>query len=131
MRMHTDMSINPFDTQLGARFPTPQERAFLVNFLTLLTTPVGQENAYDGISDMAGMVVNELYQSLADGGNPRPYTANLNEKVDKLIPTLNINIDSRTTWWEIVDALFKEGYTHEASIAQRYASPLLADAASI
>ncbi len=131
MRMRTDMAINPFDTQLGARFPTPQERAFLVNFLTLLATPVGQESAYDGISDMAGMIVDELYKSLTDGGNPRSYTSNLEPMVDKCVQELNIVSDSHTTWWEITDALFKAGKTHEAGVAQRYAMPLLADAASI
>lgn len=131
MRMRPEMAINPFDTQLGCRFPTPQERAFLVNFLTLLSTPVGQENAYDGITDMAGMIVDELYKSLADNGNPRPYNANLQPTVDKLLTELKIAVDSHTTWWEITDALFKAGHTHEASLAQRYATPLLADAASI
>lgn len=131
MRMRPDMAINPFDTQLGSRFPTPQERAFLVNFLTLLSTPVGQENAYDGITDMAGMVVDELYKALADSGNPRLYTANLQPNVDKLIAELGVHIDSRTSWWEVTDALFKAGYTHEAGLSQRFASPLLADAASI
>lgn len=131
MRMRAEMAINPFDTQLGSRFPTPQERAFLVNFLTLLATPVGQESAYDGITDMSGMVIDELYKSLAESGNPRLYTANLQPDVDKVIAELGIAVDSRTSWWEITDALFKSGHTHEASLAQRYASPLLADAASI
>lgn len=131
MRMRADMAINPFDTQLGCRFPSPQERAYLVNFLTLLATPVGESSAYDGISDMAGLVVDELYKSLSEGGNARLYTASLEPIVDKLLNELKINIDSQTTWWEVTDALFKEGHAHEASIAQRYAMPLLADAASI
>lgn len=131
MHMRPEMAINPFDTALGSRLPSPQDRAFLVNFLTLLATPVGQENAYDGITDMAGMVVDELYKSLSDTGNPRPYTPNLEALVDVAIANLKINTDSHTTWWEITDTLFKAGHTHEASIAQRYAIPLLADAASI
>ena len=40
LRMRSDYAINPFDTQLGCRHPTPQERAFLVNFLILLSTPI-------------------------------------------------------------------------------------------
>jgi intracellular multiplication protein IcmB len=39
LRMTPDYSINPFDTQLGCRYPTPADRNFLVNFLTLLGTP--------------------------------------------------------------------------------------------
>jgi intracellular multiplication protein IcmB len=33
--------------------------------------------------------------------------------------------------WEVTDALYSAGFTHEAMMAQRYAMPLLADAASI
>lgn len=131
MRMRPEMAINPFDTQLGSRFPSPQERAYLVNFLTLLATPVGQENAYDGITDMSGLIVDELYKSMTDTGNPRLYTANLDPMLDKLLAELKITVDSHTTWWEVTDAFFKAGHTHEAGIAQRYAMPLLADAASI
>lgn len=131
MQMTPEMAINPLDTQLGSRFPTAQERAFLVNLLTLLATPVGQENPYDGITDMAGMVVDEIYKAFSDTGSPRPYTANLNAEIDKLLPQTTLTVDSRTTWWEITDALFKGGHIHEATIAQRYAMPLIADAASI
>lgn len=131
MRMRAEMAINPFDTQLGSRVPSPQERAYLVNFLTLLATPVGQTNAYDGITDMAGLIVDELYKSMVDSANPRLYTANLEPALDKLMAELKIAVDSHTTWWEITDELFKAGYTHEATISQRYAMPLLADAVSI
>lgn len=131
MRMRPEFAINPFDTQLGSRFPTPLERAYLVNFLTLLATPVGQDTPYDGITDMAGLIVDELYKTLAETGNPRPYTANLEQKIDEMLPQLNITVDSHTTWWEITDSLFKQGHSHEAMLAQRYAMPLLADAASI
>ncbi len=131
MRMRPEMAINPFDTQLGARVPTPQERAFLVNFISLLGTAVGEEKAYDGISDMAGMIIDELYKTLSDSGNPRLYTASIEPIVDDLVKELDIKLDQQTTWWEITDTLFSKGYTHEATIAQRFAMPLLADAASI
>lgn len=131
LRMTPNMAINPFDTQLGCRFPTPQERAFLVNFLTLLATPVGQAKPYDGITDMAGMIVDELYKELKDDGNPHRYTANLDITVDAIIKEQGIQLDPHSTWWEVTDALFKLGFIHEALLAQRYAVPLLADAASI
>jgi intracellular multiplication protein IcmB len=131
LRMVKEMAINPFDTQLGCRFPTAQERAFLVNFLTLLATPVGQDKSYDGIADMAGLIVEELYKNLADDAAPNRYTANLEPEVDKKITELNIKLDKRTTWWEITDELFKHDLRHLAGKAQRHAMPLLADAASI
>lgn len=131
LRMVKEMSINPFDTQLGCRRPLPQDRAFLVNFLTLLATPVGQEKPYDAISDMAGLIVNEMYDALADDQKPRRYTKNINPEIDARVKEINFTVDSQTSWWEITDALFKAGFVHDALIAQRYAMPVLADAASI
>jgi len=131
LRMTKDMSINPFDTQLGSRYPSAQDRAFLVNFLTLLATPVGEITTYDGISDMAGLIIDELYKNMADGGRPNPYTAALNADVDAKMLEHGIKVDAHTSWWEVTDALFSAGDVHAASIAHRYAMPLLADAASI
>lgn len=131
LRMVKEMSINPFDTQLGCRYPSAQERAFLVNFLTLLATPVGDSKPYDGITDMAGLIVNEMYKKFADGNNPNLYTTNLDLTIDHKLQELNFNPDPHTTWWEVTDFLFKKNEVHLAGISQRYAMPLLADAASI
>lgn len=131
LRMTPDYSINPFDTQLGCRFPTPQERGFLVNFITLLATPLGAEAPYDGIPDMAGMVVDELFKNLSDSVNPYNYTSGIEPLIDGILEEIGFVQDQRTTWWEVTDALFIAGFTHEAMLAQRYAMPLVADAASI
>lgn len=131
LRMKEQYSINPFDTQLGSRYPTPIERSFLVNFMSLLVTPLGSERTYDAMTDMVGMVIDELYKNMADENNPNRYAPEIVRKVDELIPSLDIKIDSHTTWWEVTDALFKKGYAHEAMLAQRHATPLIADAASI
>jgi len=131
LRMRTDYAINPFDVQLGCRYPTPQERSFLVNFLTLLVTPVGAEKAYDGVADMSGLVVDELYKAFADEGNPNVYAANVDEEVDGVLEEIGFIHDPQTTWWEVTDALFIAGFTHHALLAQRHASPVLADVAAI
>jgi intracellular multiplication protein IcmB len=131
LRMTPEYSINPFDTQLGCRYPTAAERSFLVNFLTLLTTPLGAEKPYDGMPDLTGMVVDELYKSLADEYNPTPYSLGLEEFIDSILEEIGFVRDSKSTWWEVTDALFSAGFVHEALLAQRYAMPLLADAASI
>ncbi|MBV9575196.1 MAG: type IV secretion protein IcmB [Gammaproteobacteria bacterium] len=131
LRMTRDYSINPFDTQLGCRFPSPQERGFLVNFVTLLSTPLGAERPYDGVSDMAGLIVDEMYKYLADEGKAHPYTHGIESIVDDILSEIGFVFDERTTWWEVTDALFLAGFHHEAMLAQRYAMPLLADAASI
>lgn len=131
LRMSPDYSINPFDTQLGCRYPSPQERGFLVNFVTLLATPLGAERPYDGISDMAGLVVDEMYKYLADEGKAHPYTNGIEPMVDDILSEIGFVFDDRTTWWEVTDALFLAGFHHEALLAQRFAMPLLADAAAI
>ncbi len=131
LRMTPEYSINPFDTQLGCRFPTALERTFLVNFLTLLATPLGAQKPYDGIADLSGMVVDELYKNLADDGNPYTYTEGVEVMIDGILEEIGFVKDAKTTWWEVTDALFVAGFEHEALLAQRYAMPLLADAASI
>ncbi|HAT8172423.1 TPA: type IV secretion protein IcmB, partial [Legionella pneumophila] len=131
LRMTPDYSINPFDTQLGCRYPTALERSFLVNFMTLLTTPLGAAKPYDGMADLAGMVVDELYKSLADEFNPTPYAPGIEEFIDSILEEIGFVRDAKSTWWEVTDALYSAGFVHEAMLAQRYAMPLLADAASI
>lgn len=131
LRMTPDYSINPFDTQLGCRYPTALERSFLVNFITLITTPLGAPKPYDGMPDLAGMVVDELYKSMADEFNPTPYAPGVEEFIDSILEEIGFIRDSKTTWWEVTDALYSAGFVHDALLAQRYAMPLLADAASI
>ncbi|OGT26520.1 MAG: type IV secretion protein IcmB [Gammaproteobacteria bacterium RIFCSPLOWO2_02_FULL_42_14] len=131
LRMTKEYAINPFDTQLGCRFPTPTERAFLVNFLALLATPVGAEKAYDGAPDMAGLVVDELYKAFSDEGKPNVYAAGMSDQVDGILEEIGFMRDVQTTWWEVTDALFMAGFSHEAMLAQRFAIPVLADVAAI
>ena len=129
--MTPEYSINPFDTQLGNRKPLSQERSFLVNFLTLLSTPLGSERPYDGIADMAGLVIDELYEYFTDSNSPRAYSSGVELVIDSLLDDIDFVRDEHTTWWEVTDALFIAGFVHEAVMAQRYAVPLLADAVSI
>ncbi len=131
LRMTPEYSINPLDTQLGCRFPTPQERSFIVNFFTLLATPHGSPKPYDGIPDLAGMVVDELYKNYADNASAYPYSAGMEPLIDGTLEEIGFVLDSKTTWWEVTDALFLAGFEHKAMLAQRYAMPLIADAASI
>ena len=131
LRMRTDYAINPFDTQLGCRFPTPQERSFLVNYLSLLATPIGSLKSYDGIADMSGLIIDELYKHFADEATPNVYALGVEEIVDGVLEEIGFVQDPQTTWWEITDALFLAGFTHEALLAQRHAMPVLSDVVSI
>lgn len=129
--MSKEYSINPFDTQLGSRFPLPLERSFLVNFISLLATPVGSESAYDGIADLVGMVIDECYKTLSDKGNPNTYTPGVDKKIDEVLAEIKFVADSKTTWWEVCDGLFNAGFEREAMLAQRNAVPLVSDMTSI
>lgn len=131
LQMDSAYAINPFDTQLGCRYPTAQERSYLVNLLTLLATPVGADRAYDGIPDMAGLVVDELYTELADDGKPRAYMSGVEEMIDGILEEIDFVRDTHTTWWEVTDALFGAGFIHEATLAQRHAVPVLPDSTLI
>ena len=131
LRMRADYAINPFDTQLGCRYPTPQERSFLVNFLTLLATPITAEKTYDGVSDMSGLIIDEMYKAFADDGNPKTYAQGVEEIIDGILEEIDFVADNHSTWWEITDALFLAGFPHEAMLSQRQAMPVLADVAAI
>src|SRR3990167_5861143 len=122
LRMTPEYSINPFDTQLGCRSPSAQERGFLVNFVTLLATPLGAERPYDGVSDMAGLIVDEMYKYLADEKKAHLYTKGIELLIDDILSEIGFVLDEKTTWWEVTDALFLAGFQHEA---------MLADAAAI
>ena len=130
MRMTEEFCVNPFDTQLGCRFPTAEEVAFLNNFLLLLVTDPNSDKPEEGMTGLVQAIIMDMYQKTSDKGMPKRYDPGVDRKVDECLEKINIKIDYKTTWWEIVDALFINGYIHEATLAQRYAVPLLADASS-
>lgn len=130
LKMNENYAINVFDTQLGLRTPLAQERAFLVNFISLLATPLGSTSTYDGVTAMIGMVIDEVYKGLSDGNNPNSYQAGVEDFIDGILQEIGFHADQHTTWWEITDALFSAGFKHEAMLAQRHAVPLMADLAN-
>lgn len=129
LRMIKDHAINPFDTQLGCREPLPLERSFLVNFITILGSDPG-EKAPSGLSDLAGMAVDELYSKFSDKerrGQPKRYDKGLDNDVDESIKTYNISLSEEPSWWEVTDKLFAAGDPRGASLAQRHAVPRVED----
>lgn len=133
LRMVRDCAINPFDTQLGCRYPTQYERSFLVNFIIALATPGGHDAPDQGVADIAGMLVDEVYVMYSDRGNGRPklYEAHRDPDVDQALIKIGMAIEEHARWWEIVDALFDAGEIHAASRAQRFAVPQLSDLTEI
>lgn len=130
MQMTRSYCINILDTAVTCRYPTPEHKTTIVNFLTLLATPPENDKPYPSMSQMASKIVDELYKMTADTstGFPKLYEPMRNEKVDECLRKIGFESMQETTWWEVVDALFNSGHIHEATLAQRYAVPVLADA---
>ena len=131
LRMTPEYAVNPFDTQLGCRYPLPEERSYLTELLTLLCTSPGQTAPYEGMTQLVGLCVDEMYRWRDDSGantEPRPYLANVEPEVDEAIRKFNIHLPVDPYWWDVVDALFEHEAIHEATLAQRHAVPTLVDA---
>lgn len=131
LQMAHKFAINPFDTQLGCRYPLIDERSYLVELLTLLCTPPGHEKPYDGIQQLSGMVVDEMFRWRDDGAanaDPRPYLPRLDPEVDEALQKFNVHLPADPYWWDIVDKMFDLGQYHVAGLAQRHAVPTLNDA---
>jgi len=131
LQMAHQYAINPFDTQLGCRYPLPDERSFLVELLTLLTTPPGYDKPYDGMQQLCGLVVDEMFRWRDDGAanaEARPYLPRLEMEIDAAIQKHNVHLPSDPFWWDIVDKMFELELPHLANMAQRHAVPTLNDA---
>ncbi len=128
LQMTDKYCVNAFDTQLGCRFPTAEEKAFLNNLVLLLATDPNATNPEVAMTGLVNAVVEEMYFRCSDKQQPKTYDAHVDLRVDEGIKKLGMKIDDRTTWWEVVDNLFTNGLIHEATLAQRYAVPVLSDA---
>ena len=131
LRMAAADAINPCDLPLGMRAPLPYHRAYLANLLTILATPIEGTTVAD-VPLLAGTVIDLAYREFNDrGSRARRYDRLVDIDVDRLVDRLGIAVDTRTTWWEITDALFAAEQTHGATLAQRYAVPLLGEMAAL
>ncbi len=131
MQLSPNYAVNPFDTQLGCRYPMMDERSYLIELLTLLCTPPGHKQAYDGIQQLAGFVVDEMYRWRDDdqaSAEPRPYLPRVDYDIDEVLRRKKIVLPEEPYWWDVVEKLFDVGETHMAQIAQRHAVPTLTDA---
>ena len=129
--MSRQYAINPFDTQLGCRAPLMDERSYLVELMVLLSTPPGHDKPYDGIQQLSGLVVDEMFRwrdDVSANAEPRPYLPRLDGDIDEAFAKHSIHLPTDPYWWDVVDRLFEMGLINEANVAQRYAVPTLGDA---
>ena len=125
-----DDAINPFDTQLGCRYPTPAERAFLLNLLTLVLTRPGEEALGEGVREAVGMAIDRAYELRAGevaASEPNEYAPGSVPEVDAALERYSVTLPRRATWWDVVDGLFEAGDETGAMVAQRFAVPVLLD----
>ncbi|HGF3969416.1 TPA: type IV secretion protein DotO [Yersinia enterocolitica] len=127
--------INPLDVHLGARYPLPKWREFIVNFITLLITPVERQGKpYEGMTSLVGTIIDEAYKlkDTLEKGQPNTYSEGEDLFVDKAIKEAGIKVvPNNTPYYDIVDMLFDKGFIYEAERAQRYAVPRLSDLATV
>lgn len=125
-RDREDQRINPFDIGLGRRLPLGRETEFIVNFLTeILTLP-----DHDMERNLIGRIVRKLYQHHSDleiSTHLKIWQHGENPEIDEICEREGIELNARTPWWRIVDALASRGLFAEAEKAQRHAVPILED----
>lgn len=129
-RMDASNAVNPMDTQLGCRFPLPAERAFLVNLLSLMVTPVGGEGLPDGMRELIGATVQAAYELTSDttaNGEPKLFNRGQDPDVDAALDLYGVSLGPEALQWEVVDALFDAGAVEAAIRAQRRAAPTFSE----
>ncbi len=122
--------FNIFDLQVGCEYPLPLEKAFLQNFLALLTQPVGETMPYEGMTQMISLVIDEAYRLCTEvpGASPKRYRRGVEPLVDSAIDRHKITLHADDPYWrDVVTALCDLGEYRLAEIAQRHAVPILQD----
>jgi intracellular multiplication protein IcmB len=123
-----EYAVNVFDTRLGLRKPLSNQKAFLVNFLSYLATPDDKPLPPDGVLGMADTLVELAYSVCSDRKSAKAYQPEVVPVIDSVLETLGFEYNrGKSKWWDVVDFLYKNGHTHEATLAQRYAVPNLTD----
>lgn len=127
-------AINPFDTPLGARFPTRVHRSFLINFISLLLVENVEDSLPEGMSSMISMIVDETYKRFSDDEQPKLYVRHSDTEIEAALEKIETELDfgkNHVTWWQVFDAFYKVGEYRMALKAQRYAMPTVADSVAM
>lgn len=125
---------NPFDVQLGAKFPLTPELEYIVNLCeTLCVNPETgvPPNAQD-CRQILTRVITMAYERNADT-LPVKYAPTLEPAVDRALESTGIRNQyddawwDKATWYEVRDLLFARGNISEATRAHYQAMPELSD----
>lgn len=125
---------NPFDIQLGLKYPISTEREYLLTLLLSLCIDPQTGLAPDAAScrQILSRAVDMTYRESSET-SPRLYGPTLVPLVDEALESsgCRAGYDSawwaKATWYEVRDMLFDAGCINEASLAQAQAVPELND----
>lgn len=109
-------AINVFDLPFGKRVYDNEDIERILPIICSLLNR--QQSLTEYIKDCL-LLLNQC--------NHKLYQANINSIIDNILEKLAYKTDNKTTWWNIVDFLFINGFDKVAIKAQRYATPLLSD----
>ena len=130
MQFAPGYEFNAFDLQVGCEYPLPLEKAFLQNFLALLTLPPDETTPFEGMAQMISLVIDEAYRRCTEvpDGAPKRYRKGVEPLVDAAIEQYRIPLHgSDAIWRDVVNALCEHEEFRLAEIAQRHAAPVLED----
>lgn len=125
---------NPFDVQLGMKYPLTPEKEYLVNICeTLCVNPETgiPPNAQD-CRQILSKIIDKAYEFNADK-QPVFYALTLEPEVDEALDKTGIRHEydetwwSKATWYEVRDLLFNKGEIKAATRAHYQAMPELSD----
>lgn len=125
---------NPFDVQLGMKYPLTPEKEYLVNICeTLCVNPETgiPPNAQD-CRQILSKIIDTAYESNADK-DPIRYAPTLEPDVDAMLEKTGLDHKfdehwwKKATWYEVRDLLFEKGEIKVATRAHYQAMPELSD----
>ena len=97
MQFAPGYEFNAFDLQVGCEYPLPLEKAFLQNFLALLTLPPEETQPFEGMAQMISLVIDEAYRRCTEvpDGAPKRYRKGVEPLVDAAIAKYHIKLRAR------------------------------------
>lgn len=129
LTMSVNNNINPLDTILGMRVPIVEQINSIKGIFSLFTIDNVDDKIQDGVTGVLEFAIKKSYEDKAEK-SANLYQHGISIDVDTIIDDSDIELDEHSTWWEIVDYLFDKDFKDAATIAQRFAVPLISDVIS-
>jgi len=125
-----EYGINIFSTPLGCRTCGSQQKALIVEFISLLATDPNTGKTPAWVANIASILVTSVYEAYSDMsniGHPKEYMPGQDPQIDEYFSKNQIVPENKSSWWSVVDVLFAKGEIKLAAQAQEYAVPTLSE----